>query len=171
MYYFFFGRFSFGGITSLLADDDTWVSHTGKGSFSQRKPKPYCWECTIWISKGCAPTSIFCGITRESARGGKTDWWWIMYTFSKLWYLSGDVMLHMTNPNHHHEHVIVFRHSIIRHGFNMWQSTRFLQIAACCALQANCKIHLLSSFCIVLKYMLKKRLLSLGYNINSDAKL
>lgn len=45
----------------------------------QWKPKPYCWECTIWISKGSAPTSIFPGMAQESARGGKTDWWWIMY--------------------------------------------------------------------------------------------
>lgn len=72
-------RFSFGGITSLPADDDTLVSHAGKRIIFQWKPKPYCWECTIWISKGSTPTSIFSGITRESARGGKTDWWWIMY--------------------------------------------------------------------------------------------
>lgn len=54
------------------------VAHRKRIIF-QWKPKPYCWECTIWISKGFAPTSIFSGITQESARRGKTDWWWIMY--------------------------------------------------------------------------------------------
>lgn len=86
------------------------VAHRKKIIF-QRKAKPYCWECTIWISKRSAPTSIFCGITQESAQGGKTDWWWIMYTFSKLWYLSANVMLHVTYPNHQCKtwQMIIFR--------------------------------------------------------------
>lgn len=33
-----FLRFSFGGVVSLLADDDTLVSHTGRGSFSNGSP-------------------------------------------------------------------------------------------------------------------------------------
>lgn len=80
------------------------VTHRKRIIF-QWKPKPYCWECTIWISKGFALTSIFSGIEQESAPGGKTDWWWIMYTFGKLWYLSNIVMLHMTYPNHQHDYV------------------------------------------------------------------
>ena len=83
-----FLRFSFGGV-SLITGWRWYISvaHRKRIIF-QWKPKPYCWECTIWISKGFAPTSIFSGITQESARGGKTDWWWIMYTFSKLWCLA-----------------------------------------------------------------------------------
>lgn len=33
-----FLRFSFGGVVSLLADDDTLVLHTGRGSFSNGSP-------------------------------------------------------------------------------------------------------------------------------------
>lgn len=37
-YFFFFLRFPFGSVVSLLADDDTLALHAGKGSFSNGSP-------------------------------------------------------------------------------------------------------------------------------------
>lgn len=56
-------RLSSAAVTSLPSDDDTLAFCTRrKRIIFQWKPKPYCWECTIWSSKGFTPTSIFSGI-------------------------------------------------------------------------------------------------------------
>lgn len=79
MYFFlyFWGEFHLWGVLSLRADDDTLVSHTGRGSFSNRSPNLIVRNVPSGSQRTWLPHLSSVGKHRRVVVGGgesKTDW-------------------------------------------------------------------------------------------------
>lgn len=96
----------------------------------QWKPKSYCWEYTIWISKGFAPTSIFSGIIQEAAQEARLigDELCILLANCDICLAMWCYIWHTQIISLSMWQMMIFRHFLIRHVFDMFCGQSFWNI-------------------------------------------